>query len=145
MTATARRPIRVLVADNSDEDRAAIVAAVRAADPTAEVIEAHDGREAAALIRKHRPELSILDVYMAPGTGSEAADVAHRLGLEARLVSSMPPLSERRASQTTSKSDAPGDVAEWVAEAAWTERHAPPQRRPRGRLTWWPRMSTVPQ
>lgn len=135
----------ILVADNNDADRATMVAAVRAAAPDAEVVEATSGREATRLIRRHKPALSILDLYMHPGTGPEAAEVAQRLGLEAKVVTGSTPLSAARKAETTQKDDA-GDLVEgWVREAEWLAGgNKPKPPRKRRRPSFWQRLSGAP-
>ncbi|MFI0819105.1 response regulator [Streptomyces sp. NPDC021098] len=60
--------IRVLVADDEAMIRAG-VRAVLATDPAIEVVaEAADGRDAVELVRRHRPQVAVLDIRM-PGTG----------------------------------------------------------------------------
>jgi len=70
--------IRVLVADDEPMIRAG-ARAILASDPGIEVVaEAGDGREAVDLVRRHRPEVALLDIRM-PGTdGLAAAEELHR-------------------------------------------------------------------
>ncbi|MFI6510538.1 response regulator [Streptosporangium sp. NPDC050855] len=65
--------IRVLVADDEPMIRAG-VRAILATDPgIAVVAEAAGGREAVDLVRRHRPDVAVLDVRMPGGDGIEAA------------------------------------------------------------------------
>ncbi|WP_049660832.1 response regulator transcription factor [Kitasatospora sp. MY 5-36] len=60
-------PIRVLLADDEPMIRAGL-RAVLATDPGIEIVaEAGDGREAVELVRRHRPDVAVLDIRM-PGT-----------------------------------------------------------------------------
>ncbi|MFF3839878.1 response regulator [Streptomyces sp. NPDC001930] len=73
-SAAARRPVRVLVADDEAMVRAG-VRAILARDERAEVVaEAADGHEAVELTRRHRPDVVLLDIRM-PGLDGLAAAV----------------------------------------------------------------------
>ncbi|MGW1179411.1 response regulator [Kitasatospora sp. NPDC002543] len=74
-------PIRVLLADDEPMIRAGL-RAVLATDPGIEIVaEAGDGREAVELVRRHRPDVAVLDIRM-PGTdGITAAAEIRRNGL----------------------------------------------------------------
>ncbi|MER5355934.1 response regulator transcription factor [Kitasatospora sp. NPDC002551] len=68
----ARTPIRVVIADDEPMVRAG-VRAVLATDPGIEIVaETGDGREAVELVRRHRPDVAVLDIRM-PGTDGIAA------------------------------------------------------------------------
>jgi len=85
-------PIVVLVADDLPMDRAALVDAVLAAHPDAQIIEANSGRQAVRLMKcEPRPQLAIFDRGMSPMTGDAAAAAAHRMGIEAHVVSACVP------------------------------------------------------
>ncbi|MER6016196.1 response regulator transcription factor [Streptomyces bluensis] len=65
--------IRVLIADDEPMIRAG-VCAVLATDPDIEVVaEAVDGHEAVELVRRHRPEVAVLDIRMPGINGIDAA------------------------------------------------------------------------
>ncbi len=65
--------IRVVVADDEPMIRAG-VRAVLSTDPELEVVaEAGDGHEAVELVRRHRPEVAVLDIRMPRASGIEAA------------------------------------------------------------------------
>ncbi|MET8539746.1 response regulator transcription factor [Kitasatospora sp. NPDC004799] len=74
-------PIRVLLADDEPMIRAGL-RAVLATDPGIEIVaETGDGREAVELVRRHRPDVAVLDIRM-PGTdGIAAAAEIRRSGL----------------------------------------------------------------
>ncbi|MGW5345163.1 response regulator [Streptomyces sp. HUAS TT3] len=78
--------IRILIADDEPMIRAGI-AAVLAADPGLTVVaRAADGREAVELVRRHRPDVAVLDIRM-PGTGGiEAAAEIRRTVPETGVV-----------------------------------------------------------
>ncbi|MFJ6380603.1 response regulator [Kitasatospora sp. NPDC092039] len=62
-------PIRVLLADDEPMIRAGL-RAVLATDPGIEIVaEAGDGREAVELVRRHRPDVAVLDIRMRPQPG----------------------------------------------------------------------------
>jgi len=141
----------VLVADNDRMARERIVGAVLDADPTAVIVEAESGRQAMELMRElnrkgQGPDLSILDLYMWPGTGREAAELAHKLGLAARVVSSSEPLSSRAQNETTDKTAALECVKCWIAEVDRAAPKAPPPKKPRRkrRTLWWRALLSSP-
>ncbi|MCX4754590.1 response regulator [Kitasatospora purpeofusca] len=76
--------IRVLIADDEPMVRAG-VRAVLATDPGIEIVaETGDGREAVELLRRHRPDVAVLDIRM-PGTdGITAAAEIRRVGVTTR-------------------------------------------------------------
>ncbi|MEV6977907.1 response regulator transcription factor [Kitasatospora sp. NPDC093806] len=72
-------PIRVVIADDEPMVRAG-VRAVLTIDPGIEVVaETGDGREAVELVRRHRPDVAVLDIRM-PGTDGIAAAAEIRRG-----------------------------------------------------------------
>ncbi|MFE7675546.1 response regulator [Streptomyces albidoflavus] len=71
--------IRVLVADDEPLVRAG-VRAVLATDPGIETVaEAADGHEAVEAVRRHRPDVAVLDIRMPRSDGIEAAATLRRL------------------------------------------------------------------
>lgn len=62
----------ILVADDFTDDRLHMVALLKKAGHA--VIEAHNGREAVELARRHRPDGVILDIVMPTMDGFTAAD-----------------------------------------------------------------------
>ncbi|MEU6232580.1 response regulator transcription factor [Kitasatospora sp. NPDC047058] len=79
-------PVRVVIADDEPMVRAGI-RAVLATDPGIEVVaETGDGREAVELVRRHRPDVAVLDIRM-PGTdGITAAAEIRRTGVATGIV-----------------------------------------------------------
>ncbi|MFE7530204.1 response regulator [Kitasatospora sp. NPDC057542] len=74
-------PIRVLLADDEPMIRAGL-RAVLATDPGIEIVaEAGDGREAVELVRRHRPDVAVLDIRMPGADGITAAAEIRRSGL----------------------------------------------------------------
>ncbi|MGW3736315.1 response regulator [Streptomyces sp. NPDC005148] len=70
--------IRVLVADDEAMIRAG-VRAVLTTDPGIDVVaEAADGHDAVELVRRHRPQVAVLDIRMPKVNGIEAAAEIHR-------------------------------------------------------------------
>ncbi|WP_327680174.1 response regulator transcription factor [Kitasatospora sp. NBC_00458] len=70
--ASAPVPVRVVIADDEPMVRAG-VRAVLTTDPGIEIVaETGDGREAVELVRRHRPDVAVLDIRM-PGTDGIAA------------------------------------------------------------------------
>ena len=76
-------PIRILVADDHNLIRAGIIALLRNLDGVNVVAEASDGREAIALIDRHRPDVVLTDIAMPRMAGLE---------LTARVVRDFPRL-----------------------------------------------------
>ncbi|MER5746623.1 response regulator transcription factor [Streptomyces sp. NPDC002225] len=79
-------PIRVLLADDEPMIRAGL-RAVLTTDPGIEIVaETGDGREAVELVRRHRPDVAVLDIRM-PGTdGITAAAEIRRSGLASGVL-----------------------------------------------------------
>ncbi|MFI2608684.1 response regulator [Kitasatospora sp. NPDC018619] len=74
-------PIRVLLADDEPMIRAGL-RAVLATDPDVEIVaETGDGREAVDLVRRHRPDVAVLDIRMPGADGITAAAEIRRNGL----------------------------------------------------------------
>ncbi|MGW1733685.1 response regulator [Streptomyces sp. NPDC001999] len=70
--------IRVLIADDEAMIRAG-VRAVLTTDPGIDVVaEAADGHDAVELVRRHRPQVAVLDIRMPKVNGIEAAAEIHR-------------------------------------------------------------------
>ncbi|MFE4919266.1 response regulator [Streptomyces sp. NPDC056661] len=70
--------IRVLIADDEAMIRAG-VRAVLTTDPDIDVVaEAADGHDAVELVRRHRPQVAVLDIRMPKVNGIEAAAEIHR-------------------------------------------------------------------
>ncbi|MBP0455042.1 response regulator transcription factor [Kitasatospora sp. RG8] len=73
-------PIRVLIADDEPMVRAGI-RAVLATDPGIEIVaETGDGRDAVELVRRHRPDVAVLDIRMPGADGISAAAEIRRTG-----------------------------------------------------------------
>lgn len=78
--------IRVLVADDEAMIRAG-VRAVLATDPGIDVVaEAADGRDAVELVRRHRPQVAVLDIRMPVMGGIEAAEEIRRTVPETGVI-----------------------------------------------------------
>lgn len=70
--------IRVLIADDEAMIRAG-VRAVLSTDPGIDIVaEAADGHEAVDLVRRHRPQVAVLDIRMPGMNGLDAAAEIHR-------------------------------------------------------------------
>ncbi|MFF1794352.1 response regulator transcription factor, partial [Kitasatospora sp. NPDC058263] len=84
--AAAGTPIRVVIADDEPMVRAG-VRAVLTTDPGIEIVaETGDGRDAVELVRRHRPDVVVLDIRM-PGTdGITAAAEIRRSGAATGIV-----------------------------------------------------------
>ncbi|WP_039939238.1 response regulator, partial [Streptomyces himastatinicus] len=78
--------IRVLVADDEAMIRAG-VRAVLTTDPVIDVVaEAADGRGAVELVRRHRPQVAVLDIRMPVMGGIEAAEEIRRTVPETGVI-----------------------------------------------------------
>jgi len=58
------RPVRILVVDDHPVFRAGLVAILSAADGLSVVAEASTGQEAIALFRRHRPDVTLIDMML---------------------------------------------------------------------------------
>jgi EAL domain-containing protein (putative c-di-GMP-specific phosphodiesterase class I)/CheY-like chemotaxis protein len=82
----ASDPIRVMIADDEDAIRAAILS-VLDADPTIVVVgEASDAQTAIELAAKRQPTVALLDVRMPRGGGPRAASEISRRSPETRVI-----------------------------------------------------------
>jgi DNA-binding NarL/FixJ family response regulator len=73
MSKIASKPLRVLLADDHKLVRAGFRAMLDSLGGIEVVAETGDGREALDLIRKHRPDVALLDITMPSLTGLEVA------------------------------------------------------------------------
>jgi len=114
----------ILVADDNPQQLAELVDAAQAAAPNAVIITAQSGREAMRKMRLHRPDLTITDLYMAPGTGRDVLRAAKKLRLLARCVTSVGSVSARRSTQRlfASKSEVAQLLPGWLDEAGQSGR-----------------------
>ncbi|MBB5933914.1 response regulator [Streptomyces zagrosensis] len=78
--------IRVVIADDEMMVRAGIKAILLAAPGIDVVAEAGDGREAVELVRKHRPDVVLLDIRMPRLDGLEAAAQLRELAPDTAVV-----------------------------------------------------------
>lgn len=82
--------VRILLADDHRLVLAGIRALIEEIDGTRIVAEAHDGREAIALAREHRPDLAVMDISMKELNGIEAtAQIRAELPATRVLILSM--------------------------------------------------------
>ena len=79
-TPPAPTPLRVLVADDHPLFRQGIVRAITLSDEFQVVAEAGDGATALALIRRHEPDVAILDVRMPGMDGIDVIAALARYG-----------------------------------------------------------------
>jgi CheY-like chemotaxis protein len=122
----------ILVADDDPRDLAEMVSVVRNADPEAQILEACSGREAIQVMRDHPGvDLALVDLYMYPGTGREAAAFAESRGIRAQVVSNSTPLSKYATENTASKDDMEDHILLWLHPAP-----APAPERRKRRTTW---------
>jgi CheY-like chemotaxis protein len=91
----------VLIADDEPNMRLLVMATIE--DDSYQVIEAADGEEAWALIQKHRPQLTILDMQMPGLTGIEVV----------RAIRADPGLCRTRVIMLTAKAQQ-ADVAKGI-------------------------------
>ena len=82
----AQRPITVVIADDQRMVRRGLAVILQAEPDIAVVAEAGDGREAVALVRRHRPAVALLDIRMPVMDGLEAARQVLALGPVTRVL-----------------------------------------------------------
>lgn len=66
------RPARIVIADDHEMVRRGVVATLADVEPWTVVAEADNGREAAALVETHQPDIAILDLSMPELNGLDA-------------------------------------------------------------------------
>ncbi|MFB6889178.1 response regulator [Kitasatospora sp. NPDC056327] len=84
----ARVPIRVLIADDEPMVRAGVRAVLTTAPDIEIVAETGDGREAVDLVRRHRPDVAVLDIRMPGVDGIAAAAEIRRSAVTTRTGAS---------------------------------------------------------
>jgi two-component system response regulator DesR len=78
--------IRIMIAEDQAMVRQALVALL-GLEPDIEVVaQAATGDEAIAMVRKHRPDVAVLDIEMPGGTGIEVARQLHQDGFSGQVV-----------------------------------------------------------
>jgi two-component system response regulator DesR len=78
--------VRIMIAEDQAMVRQALVALL-GLEPDIEVVaQAATGDEAVAMIRKHRPDVAVLDIEMPGGTGIEVARQLHQDGFAGQVV-----------------------------------------------------------
>jgi DNA-binding NarL/FixJ family response regulator len=82
----AQRPITVVIADDQRMVRRGLAVILQAEPDIAVVAEAGDGREAVALVRRHRPAVALLDIRMPVMDGLQAARQVLALGPATRVL-----------------------------------------------------------
>jgi two-component system nitrate/nitrite response regulator NarL len=82
----AGEKIRVIVADDHPVFREGVVRGLAASDAVEVLAETDDGAEALALIRKHRPDVALLDHQMPSLHGAEVAATVLREGMSTRVL-----------------------------------------------------------
>ncbi len=102
-------PIRLLVADDNADFRAAVLAFLRSQPGLAVIGQANDSRTALAQARTLRPDVVLLDVGMPDLNGLEAARLIGRDSPEVRVIMLLPIVSEEYADAALS-SGAAGSV-----------------------------------
>ncbi|HYR44320.1 MAG TPA: response regulator transcription factor [Terriglobia bacterium] len=80
------KPIRVLLADDHKLVRAGFRSMLQSVGNVEIVAETGDGREALELIRKHRPDVALVDITMPSLTGLEVARRAAEEGETVRII-----------------------------------------------------------
>jgi DNA-binding NarL/FixJ family response regulator len=81
-----QRPITVVIADDQRMVRRGLAVILQAEPDIAVVAEAGDGREAVALVHRHRPAVALLDIRMPVMDGLEAARQVLALGSATRVL-----------------------------------------------------------
>jgi DNA-binding NarL/FixJ family response regulator len=78
--------IRILVVDDHHVVRQGIVALIKSVEDMTVVAEAADGKQAVELFRKHRPDVTIMDLRLPVMTGVEAITEIRRESPAARII-----------------------------------------------------------
>ena len=82
----ARRPITVVIADDQRMVRRGLAVILQSEPDIAVVAEAGDGQEAVAQVRRHRPDVAMLDIRMPVMDGLHAARQVLALGPATRVL-----------------------------------------------------------
>jgi len=82
----AQRPITVVIADDQRMVRRGLAVILQSEPDIGVVAEAGDGREAVALVRRHRPAVALLDIRMPVMDGLQAARQVLALGPATRVL-----------------------------------------------------------
>ena len=78
--------VRIIIAEDQAMVRQALVALL-GLEPDIEVVaQAATGDEAVAMVRKHQPDVAVLDIEMPGGTGIEVARQLHQDGFRGQVV-----------------------------------------------------------
>ena len=78
--------VRIMIAEDQAMVRQALVALL-GLEPDIEVVaQAATGDEAVAMVRKHQPDVAVLDIEMPGGTGIEVARQLHQDGFAGQVV-----------------------------------------------------------
>jgi two-component system, NarL family, response regulator DesR len=78
--------VRIIIAEDQAMVRQALVALL-GLEPDIEVVaQAATGDEAIAMVRKHQPDVAVLDIEMPGGTGIEVARQLHQDGFRGQVV-----------------------------------------------------------
>lgn len=83
---TARKKIRILIADDHFIVRSGLVALIHAEPDMKVVAEAVDGGQAVDLFREHQPDLALMDLRMPVKNGNETIETIHHDFPEARIL-----------------------------------------------------------
>ncbi len=78
--------IRILVVDDHHVVRQGIVSLIKSVEDMTVVAEASDGKQAVELFRKHRPDITIMDLRLPVMTGVEAITEIRRDSPAARVI-----------------------------------------------------------
>src|SRR4051812_22002371 len=81
-----RKPLRVVIADDSEKIRQSLGAMIRCLPHLVVVGQACDGKEALDLIRDTRPDLVILDVDMPEMSGLAVLEAMKGEGLHSKVI-----------------------------------------------------------
>ncbi len=79
-------PIRILVVDDHNVVRQGIVSLITSVPDMTVIAEGSDGRQAVALFREHRPDVTIMDLRLPVMTGVEAITEIRREFPTARII-----------------------------------------------------------
>lgn len=114
-------PWKVLIVDDSEIFREVLIHALRSRFPSIEVLEAGDLTEGYQKIRKHKPDLIILDISLPDGNGLDLARRVHQ-ELPAAIVAMCTTYDIREYREASARCGAAHFLAKQNMDWEWLDR-----------------------